>query len=132
MNEDDNAPDQAYFQGVIDLMNALRRPANVQTIAEVALALRCNMVQAHGIATMYSFLLATWVANWAGPGEAGRVIQRHGEPDWAELARKAGEPFDVEHWETESRRLIEDWSMRHSGQVHVVDGPLRPVANRET
>jgi hypothetical protein len=65
---------------------------------------------------MYGFVLALWmhdaVATELGQEEARVIRLFETEPDWFRIARIAREPLDVEAWETESRRRVEEWTAR--------------------
>ena len=106
----------AYWLGAADIVNALRRPRNVQYIAEMVIAHRCTAAQAYGVAQMYNFLLGIWMADAVAARlgkEHPKVIQLfETEPDWSEIAHIAGEPVDTQAWERETQRQVEEWTAR--------------------
>lgn len=52
-----------YWRGATDMVNALRRPGNIRCIAEMVIAHGCTAAQAYGVAQLYGFLLALWMAD---------------------------------------------------------------------
>jgi hypothetical protein len=105
-----------YWRGLVDLMNALRRPQNIRCIAAMAVAHGCTAAQAYGVAQMYGFLLAHWVhdavAARLGQEQARVIWLFETDPDWSGIARIAGEPLDVQAWENESQWRLEKWRAR--------------------
>jgi hypothetical protein len=106
----------AYWRGAVDIVNALRRPQNIRCIADIVVAHGCTAAQAYGVAQMYGFVLALWMHDAAAARleqEEARVIHLfETEPDWSEIARIAGEPLDVQAWESESQWRLQEWTAR--------------------
>jgi hypothetical protein len=105
-----------YWRGAVDIVNALRRPENIRSIAEMVIAHGCTGAQAYGVAQIYGFLLALWmhdaVAARLGQEQARVIYLFETEPDWSEIAHIAGEPLDAQAWENESQWRLEEWTAR--------------------
>jgi hypothetical protein len=105
-----------YHRGCVDIVNALRRPGNIENMAEMALSQGCTMAQAYGVVHLCEYLMAAWMADFIDGclrrKNASVIHLFETEPDWAELARRAGEPVEVERWKAETRRMQKAWERK--------------------
>jgi hypothetical protein len=57
------------------------------------------------------------VAAELGQDEARVIRLFESEPDWSKIARVAREPLDVQAWENDSKKRVEEWTARAKKEI---------------
>jgi hypothetical protein len=93
---------------VINFMNHVRRPKNIEGFARAAFCFGCSMRQAFALAQFLDLFMAYYLMPEIPEDPEPEYIQVYEEPDWNRLAAEAGTTADVEAWKAWMSRILEE------------------------
>jgi hypothetical protein len=97
-----------YHRGIVDFVNAQRRPKAREAVAWYCVLRGLRIEHAFHVTEVWDYILGTWmqdfIARCLDARRADVIYKFDTEPDWEMLARLSGEDCDVPKWRKEGKR----------------------------